>query len=271
MNKQGSRQHGFGHIGLIAGVGVAVAVVLMGIMVWKNQFHANASVELKDALASAECSSADDKELCMFFISTKAQKFTTINFTEYSEGRFNQGSYETDNDERYRLATETATSRYEVIGVGAMLYSRDPDSDAWWRQEIRGSDIKKYNLAPGTGVTFTEENDAAQKIVYRKQDTQACPTTSRLTCLKYQMNDPGAPGVVRFVWFDTEFFQLQRLKSLDGNDSSDATFGYGKVSIGAPDNTRDLPANQYIVPGQADPVIVPDGGLDQNIEDLMGR
>lgn len=75
----------------------------------------------------------------------------------------------------------------------------------------------------------------------------------------------------QFIWFDNSYYQLQRLKTIGSNSTMDATFGYKKVTIEAPDDSTDLPSNKYIVPGQSDPVTIPEGGVGPDVKDLFGN
>ncbi|HEX7962957.1 MAG TPA: hypothetical protein VF466_00040 [Candidatus Saccharimonadales bacterium] len=263
-----NRQQGFGHIGLLVAVVVLVGVFMVGLQIRRNYHHASVSGQLKRALANADCSGQSDTNLCKFFISNAAQKYTSVSFTDYTTGRGTTGTYQTDNASKYHIATKSSAGSYEVIGIDTTLYSKDPDGGPWWKEQVRRSDLVKYNRTTGSGLSFAATANG-MPVTYRKQDSLPCPTAAHLTCLKYQVADPSLPGVTRFIWFDTQYFQLQRVKTIENQGVSDATFGYGDTDIKAPSDSKALPANQYIVPGQSDPVTVPEGGVTGDVGNLL--
>jgi hypothetical protein len=269
MIHQTTREHGFGYVTLIIATAAVTSVVMIGLHMWQAGRSSGVSKELKEALANSNCSAEKDPHLCKFFVSTGAQKFSTVDFTDFSNGTNTSGSYETDNDAKYHVTVENGGHTYEVIGIGTTLYSKAASGKTWWRQQVRQSDLNKYDSAPGTSQVFTATNADGATITYQRQETAACPTVSNLTCRKYQVNDPSRAGEARFIWFDDSYYQLQRLKSIGNGHTVDATFGYQKTDIDAPSDSEQLPPNKYVVPGQSEPVVVPEGGVGPNIQDLF--
>lgn len=271
MKHQARRECGFSYLAIIIATAVLTSVVLIGVRMWRTHNPSVVSKELKNALANADCANEKDMGLCKFFVSVNTQKFTTIDFTSFTNGTNTSGSYQTDNDAKYHVSTESSGKIYEIIGIGTTLYSKDTDGKTWWKQQVRQSDLDNYNSAPGTGQVFAATTADGKPVTYYKQDTSPCPTISRLTCTKYQISDPTYAGQARFIWFDTKYYQLQRLKTIDNNATVDATFGYKQASIKAPGGSKKLPTNKYVVPGQSTPVTVPDGGVGPDIQGLFGN
>jgi hypothetical protein len=94
---------------------------------------------------------------------------------------------------------------------------------------------------------------ASQEPTYKKIGKEAC---GNLTCFKYEVVDPSSPGK-QTLWFDDKDYQLRRMRIESEGTVSDQVFAYSSVSITAPSPTKDLGPNQYIVPGQSEPVTMP--------------
>jgi outer membrane lipoprotein-sorting protein len=258
--KQRTRELGFGHVGLLLGIIILCGVILVGGIIWKkHQNQPTVSPELKTALANApQCSSESDPDLCKFFISFNVQKYTTVSFSDTFNGNNDTGTYQTDNTNKYHIAITERNGSYEIIGIGTTLYSKDTDGNSWWKEKVPLSEVANYNSATDSALVFTAQSSSKPQTTYKRQDNGTCSNHPELTCLKYQVTDPGS-GMARFIWFDTTNYQLQRVKTVASNGNSDATFGYAKANISAPSPTKDLPSNKYIVPGQSKPVALPEG------------
>jgi hypothetical protein len=258
--KHRTRELGFGHVGLLLGIIVLCGVILTGSVIWKkHQNQPTVSPELKTALANAQCPPESDADLCKFFISFNTQKYTKVSFTDTLNGNSDAGNYTTDNAQKYHIAIAERSDTYEIIGIGTTLYSRNADGSGWWKQKVPLSEIPNYNSAVDSALVFAAPTSSNSQITYQRQDRSACSNHAELTCLKYQVTDPGNGGMARFIWFDTTNYQLQRVKTVGGNGTSDATFDFGGQDISAPAPVKDLPSNKYIVPGQSEPVTLPEG------------
>lgn len=266
-------QRGIAHIleiiiigAIVIGVTVFIAWRMLGGGNQSSNPTANSAVQ--QAIAKAQCAGLSDNDLCKFYTSFKAQKYSTVTSNSTtSDGKTSKSTYQADGSNYH--VTLTGDLTYEAISIGQDLYVKN--GNTWWKQTIPQSDASKYNLATNSELSFNEPTTDAKtsQPYYKKIDTEKC---GDLTCLKYQLIDPANPGETDYLWFDTTDYQLRRMKmqSVDGA-GSDSTFDYTKVTVSAPNSFQTLQANQYILPGQSEPVTVPSQSDLQNMLNSAGQ
>ena len=267
-----SNERGMGHIGLILGVVVLAVVGFAGWWVYsKNHSPTNAAdTALREAIKNAKCD-YDDKDLCKFFTSFKAQKYYSVTATTKGGDQNGQTSkIETEGDNSHVTITGGSVP-YEVITLGKTIYTKGGDG-TWWKQTVTSNDSSSTTTET-KAPTFTEPTKEADSSAptYVKIGKEAC---GKLTCFKYQETTPGSKSTT-YLWFDDEDYQMRRFQSTDeAGVAYDATYSYDKVSVTAPSPTKELGPNQYIVPGQNEPVTLPAAGdgtmpSDEELQQLI--
>ncbi len=264
MNKVGKREQGFGHIEIIIVILVLVAAGGAGWFVWKKNQDKPKTAEqaaVQDALKNAKCDTSD-KDLCKFFKSSAAAEFTTMQSTTVADGKTTTMEMKSEGKDKTYIKMSGEGLSYEMITIGSTTYTKDPSSNVWWKQttstdtststtESITSNLKTNYEEPSSSTTDTPQT------TYKKVGTEKC---GNLTCFKYQVVDPSAEsGSSNYLWFDNKNFQLQRIQYTSAGSTTNASFGYDKVTISAPSPTKDLGEGQYILPGQSEPVTIPTG------------
>ncbi|HLZ15276.1 MAG TPA: hypothetical protein VKQ34_04805 [Candidatus Saccharimonadales bacterium] len=253
MSNVGNRQQGVGHVGMIVVLVVVAAVAASGYFVWKKHSE-NAGVDpaVAAALKNVKCD-LSDKDLCKFFTSFKAQKYSTINSTTTADGKTNTSLIQSEGTDKAHIKL-TGDVNYETITIGTVVYTKNTTDNSWWKQKVQPADVSKYD-DQSSQPNFSEpaQNDTKQPT-YKKLGTEAC---GKLTCFKYQVIDPNSPSTTEYIWFDTKAYQLRRDRTVDGTTTTDSTFDYTTVTISAPSPVKELGPNQYLVPGQSQPVTIP--------------
>lgn len=268
------RQDQRGIIHILEIVIIAVIIIAIGVFIWwrmsgsKNSPTANAPTA-QQIIADAACQNAvHDADLCKFFTSFKDQKYSTVTSTSTAADGTKSTSRYQSSGSNYHM-TLSGSTNYETISIGQDIYIKG--GDTWWKQTIPQTDISKYNLSTDSNVNFTEPttNATTPEPTYKKIGTEAC---GNLTCFKYQIVDPANPGDTQYVWFDNSSYQLRRMRmqSSDGS-STDSTFDYSKVTISAPSPVQTLGPNQFIAPGQSQPVTMPSGSDIQSMMNSMSQ
>ena len=241
---------------------VIIAVVLLGVagfIGWRvldaNQNKPNAA---QQAIANAECKKINDQDVCKFLTGWKQNTSYKVTSTQTVAGESSTSIFSaTNNGANYHMQMTINGQPYEVIGIGNVLYTKDSADGKWWKQTIEPG--KEADYKAGNNYTFEDPNTAsdtpaAQEPQYKKIGVEACGDK---TCFKYQIIDPSAADTTQFIWFDNKDYQLRRMTSTFKDSTSDQTFAYEKIAINAPSPTKDLPAGSYIVPGQSEPLSVP--------------
>ncbi|HUC89287.1 MAG TPA: hypothetical protein VMR45_00635 [Patescibacteria group bacterium] len=274
MKKVGKREQGVGHIGIFIVIIVLAAAGGIGYFVWKKNHDKPKTAEeaaVQTAIKNAKCTTSD-KDLCKFFKSTSAAKFTSMNSTTTADGKTSTMTMQTQGTDKSHLTMSGEGTTYEVITIGNTTYTKDA-SGTWWKQTTSTetsnlSDTATSNLK----TTFqepTSTDTSTPQTTYKKIGTEKC---GKLTCIKYQVVDPTAEAdTTQYLWFDNKDFQLRRVQYTSAGTTTDATFSYDNVTINVPSPVKDLAANQYIVPGQSEPVTIPTGADSQELQNLINQ
>jgi hypothetical protein len=251
---------------VLAGLGAAYAIHQRN----ENRAAAARTPEQKAlhaALKNASCE-YDDADLCKFFASQNQNAAHTITIVNTQQnGSSTSTLVETESPTRTHFSVR-GTIPYETIMLDQVLYTR-VDNKLWWKQALPADAHEKLTDTPGHFAQPTSVNsDDEVRISYKKLGQEPC---GNLTCFKYELNDSSAPENSReLLWFDTGEYRVRRTLSTTTVSSSDAAFSYQAVAVKAPTKARELGPNQYLVPGQEEPMTVPADGLNQEqIEALI--
>lgn len=261
MSKGLDRQHGIGHIVVVAIIVVVLAVGGIGWWVWDKKKN---DTPQQKAINSAKCDYAD-KDICKFFAGWKATDSYKIEVNSESDGKTVKTVLESEGKDKTHL-TFSGDTQYETITIGNTLYTKG--GDTWYKQTLDAQDLKAYQT--DVAVEFTEPTNGG-KITYTKVGTEAC---SDRKCFKYEVTDADMPGAKQTLWIDTKNYQLRRMQATNADGSTmEATFTYGKISVTEPSPVKELGENQYIVPGQTEPTTLPGTGdtdmTEKELQELL--
>ena len=255
MKKISSDNRGIAHLALIAVIVVVVAAVgFAAYRVMNQDKDTTGSASTGKQSTEVPCDS-DDKDLCKFFSSWKANK--QYRMTTKTDGK-DAGVYEIDGD-KSRVVMNMEGSKYEVITIDKTTYTKA--GSTWYKQTNKETED---DVAKDIKPDFEEPKDedqgeaTAPKTSYKKIGKEAC---GDLTCFKYQVVDADAEANEKqFIWFDDKDYQMRRSLTETKEGTMEMTFEYSGVSISEPSPVKELGPNQYIVPGQSEPVTIPTGG-----------
>lgn len=248
-------QRGIAHIVEI----VIIAVVVLGVAgfigwrVWDGMQKKAINI-----VANAQCmTDLKDEDLCKFFTSWKADTSYKVVTKQTIDGTNTETSMEiADSGKNYHMTTTLQGKPYEVISIGNTFYTKDTSDNKWWKQNLptnqqqAAEQFKKEDF----DTSADTNKPADQRVQYKKLGTEACGDK---TCFKYQIIDPANSDGETFIWFDNSEYKMRRMYATGDGVVTDQTFSYGSVSISAPSPTKDLGPNQYVVPGQNQPLTLP--------------
>lgn len=261
MNKrlQNDDERGIAHIAIIALVVVVVgAVGFAGWRVTQKDKDGSASNSTSKEIAkevAAECKKEiDDKDLCKFFTSWGNTKKFAITSTDTSEGTTTKSIMKIDGENTYmKLEGEMA---YEVITMGNTTYTKS--GDVWWKQTAKtpDTDTPAVNSEDFKFEEPSKDTPEAQQTKYEKQGKEACGS---LTCFKYKVVDPTNTDTTEYIWFDDKDYLSRKTRTEDKDGSvSEQIYEYNDISVSEPSPVKELGPNQYIMPGQTEPMTIPD-------------
>ena len=253
-----AHERGVGHIGIVAIVVVLVAVTGAGWFVFNKQNKDTATNSAtKELLANAKCD-YDDKDLCKFFASYKANKSYSMKaISTAREGKTAEIIYKIDGEKSYSKLDINGVPQ-EGINIGTTVYTRNTPDGTWWKQTIAEPKVEAAGPIDTTFKEPTKDGSSKDKVTYKSLGKEKC---SNLNCFKYQVFQTDDAELTQYIWFDTKDYQLRRATtSTKEGIKADITFNYDKVSIDAPSPTQDLPAGSYLIPGQSQPVTMPAAG-----------
>lgn len=261
---------GVAHLLIVIIVLVVVgAIGFVGYSVYSKQQDKAASGgagAIAKAIAEASCEDAD-KNICKFMASWKLHDNYTVNMTSTHEGKTETSVYKIDGDKKTHFASSGETS-YEFVVIDDVTYTK-ASNGVWWKQKATPATKEVTETAKPDFEEDTpkDENKEVSKTTYKNLGTEAC---GKLTCYKYQVVDPNNTESTELIWFDTKDYQLRKMRS-EGKDGAvtEQTYSYDKVTIKVPSPVKDLGPNQYLMPGEAEPVTLPDPSA-MNLEGLGG-
>lgn len=252
---------GIAHVAIILVVLVVAVVAGVGYYVLTKQKSGSSSNSLTDAVkqAAAKCD-YDDKNLCKFFSSWKDSKYYTLTSSSMTDGKTSTMKMEYVAPDRYHMVMGGDVA-YETITIGDVVYTKDNADNKWWKQTP--SKVEADKVKEEAKVDFeepTKEAKPEEKTTYKFIAKEAC---GKLSCFKYQVIDPKAKDTTSYIWFDDKDFQLRKTRDETKEGAYEATFSYDKIEIKEPSPTKDMPANQSVVPGGTIPM---DGPTQAELE-----
>ena len=235
---------------------IVAGVVVLGVgayFAWQalGKTAEEKAMEAATAEMRAECEKANDKDICKFLSNWKAsEQYRMVSAS--SDG--GQMTFEIDGD-KSRMVT-TGDYAMEVITIGDTTYTKS--GDIWYKQTLKPEQDPITDAKPDFSEPADEnEADTTDKTVYKSHGKEAC---GDLTCFKYEVVDAEASDTQEFIWFDDRDYKLRKtLTQMSDGSSTEATYEYSGVSISEPTPVRELGPNQYIVPGQTEPMTMPEG------------
>lgn len=253
-NLKSTSQQGFS-LGII--IAIVALVAVGGLVAWRvlgtNNGGDSVLNPVEKKIAEANCE-YDDKDLCKFFVSFKQHKSYKMSSVTTSDGQTSTMSYEVDGDKYHSVMTGDFAN--ETIVIGKDTYTKAPNG-TWWKQTAQTQNDDEAVSAPEVDYeepTDDKDQPEAAKTTYKALGKEAC---GDLTCFKYQVIDPESADQTEYLWFDDKDYQLRRSVSEGPGSKSDTSFSYGNISVKAPDSYKTLQSNQYLMPGQNEPVTLP--------------
>lgn len=256
-------QSGFAHMVEIVIIGVVV-LGIAGFIGWRvmtaqSGTGANNSATNNNQASTAIPCTSSDKDLCKFFASWKVSENQKVTMSMTSGGQTSSSVFESSNSgKNYHMVMSVSGTPYEIIVIDSTTYTKA--GSTWYKQTTKSDTATSYkdSFTPDVKEPETktpDTKDTTPVTTYKKIGAEKC---GNLDCLKYQVVDPSSTDTTQFLWFDTKDYQLRRMHSESTNgDVTDQVFEYGNVNITVPSPVKDLGPNQYIVPGQSEPMTMP--------------
>jgi outer membrane lipoprotein-sorting protein len=250
-------QRGIGQLGLILVVVAVLAVGAIGWIMYDKNTNQDATDTVSETLRNAQCD-YDDKELCKFFTTWKAQQHYTVTSNSEVDGKKITTIMEIEGANKSHLKLDGGLE-YDVITIDKTTYTKA--GNTWWKQTTPNETAQQYQNNSTFNLSEPTRPEAASqsKFSYRKLDKEDC---GNLNCFKYEVTRSDDTANKTHIWFDDQDYQLRRWQTVNsgGKTVFDATYSYDLVSIGEPSPVKELAPNQYIVPGQSEPVTLPSAG-----------
>ena len=250
MKSHQQDQRGFAMIIVI----VVVVVVLLGgvgYVAWNNfgkQKVAEVAGSVASESANQECQKKNDKDLCKFLSNWKVSekyRITSVNGGDKSV-------IEIDGNKNHMVTSGQAA--YDVITIDKTTYTK-AGSGVWYKQTIK---TPEQDVAKDTKVEFKEPADdkaaPEDKTTYKSLGKEACGS---LQCFKYEIVDPANAKSKEFIWFDDKEYKLRKTTTESPDGNSEQTFEYDNVSVNVPSPVKELAADEYLMPGTAEPTKLP--------------
>lgn len=226
---------------VLAGIGFAGYRLLS-----KDDQPSSSNRSVADVAETEVPCESDDKDLCKFFSSWKANQQYRMTVTSDQDGT---STFEVDGNKN-RVAMTIDGKSYEVITIDKTTYTKA--GSTWYKQAIKEADD---DITSDFKLDFDEPSkEAKDTTTYKKLGKEAC---GNLTCFKYQIIDSERKDDKEFIWFDDKDYQLRRSRSETKDSVTEMTFEYDGVSISEPSPVKELRPDQFIVPGQPEPMTMP--------------
>ncbi len=233
---------------------IVAAVVLAGIgfvayrVATKDKSSDSLLSTAEQKAAAAECEKKNDKDLCKFMTSWKANQKYRMTITD-QDGQ--KSTFEIDGN-KSRMSMPMNGAPYEVITIDKTTYTKA--GETWYKQTHND---QSDQFAEDFKVDFDEPSDSEEvedTTTYKNLGKEAC---GDLQCFKYQVITDDSEET-EFIWFDDNDYQLRRVRSESKDGATEMTFEYDNVSISEPSPVKELQPNQHIMPGQSEPMTMPD-------------
>lgn len=199
----------------------------------------------------------NDEDVCKFFTSWGDIKQFSIVSTGNSDGVTTTSTIKIDGDKTYMKADGAIA--YEVITIGDTMYTKS--GDFWWKQTTPPTQSGQSSGVNADEFKYeapTTEEIASNKTTYQKLGKEAC---GDLQCFKYKVVSSDEAESNEFIWFDDKDYLVRKTRSESaGGGYNEQIYSYENSAISEPSPVKELGANQYIVPGQSEPMTLPDMG-----------
>ncbi len=243
-------------LGLAAGL-IVIGMVAVG--AWYttdkpvNQQNNNQSLTASNssmqAVGDACKESLNEESLCTFFARQSSVTKVLVRTVGKSEGSELTSTIVIDGNNSW-LKAEGAIN-YEIINIGTTTYTKG--GETWWKSATKNAE--PLRIGEFTYPIPSAEALQAKQITFEAQGKEAC---GDMECYKYAITDPATGTTPTTVWFDTQDYLLRKSSvTATASSSNDQTFSYENVQVPQPDPVKDLTENQYIIPGQSEPVEAP--------------
>lgn len=260
-------QQGIAHLAIIA-----LAVIVLGAIGFAGwRVMQNKDTTSKNATSNSESTSSntqiadikqlesecnkelDDKDLCRFFSTWTGSEKYALTSTGNEGGTETKSTFIVDGNKSYMKIEGEVT--YETLTIDSTYYTKA--GATWYKQANTTPTDTPDSTTPSADeldydVPTTEELKA-DKTVYEKLGKEACGNE---TCFKYKWSDPAdSGGAVNYVWFDDKDYLIRKMRIESANGVySEQVYTYDNVVMPEPSPVVELGPNQYIIPGQSEPV-----------------
>jgi hypothetical protein len=246
-------------LGLILGIAV-IAMVAAGAWYTTNkpvsqQANTNQSLTVASGqvqdVADACNEIIQDSAVCSFLEKQMQVTKVVIKTVGNSEGSQLTSTITIDGDRSW-LKAEGAIN-YEIINIGQDTYTKG--GETWWKSAEKTTESLK--ISDFTYAAPSAEAIRAKQVNFTASGKEDC---GELACYKYDVLDPAAGTAPTQLWFDTEDYLLRKSRvDTAANSSNEQVFNYENVMVPDPSPVKELTPNQYMIPGQAEPIEAPAG------------
>ena len=206
---------------------------------------------LEQALANAKCE-YQDKELCKFFTAWGMLGTYKMTSTTTSGGKTTTIVYETSHDgKRTHVLTTIKGKPYEVVVIDGVTYTKAANG-TWWKQTTASVQPDTSSNLPT--IDLIEPGSKTSGLAYRFLGKHACGDRQ---CFEYEVTDKSNSRSTQALWFDDKDYRPRRLLIKSHDKKTDIAYEYTGVNIVEPSPVKELGPNQYLLPGQDEPMTVP--------------
>jgi hypothetical protein len=158
-----------------------------------------------------------------------------------------------DDGKTYMKTEGGEFGNYEVISIGDTTYTKA--GDTWWKQTSKPAEQEVAKVEDFKPQEPDESKPETEQPKYEKQGKEAC---GDLQCFKYKVVDPSSPNTNEFIWFDDKDYLIRKQTTATAEGTAtEITYTYSNISVSEPSPVKELAPNQYIMPGQTEPVTIP--------------
>jgi hypothetical protein len=191
----------------------------------------------------------NDPDLCKFLNNWKTIKDYSVKSVSTAKEGNSESLFEISGEDKFHMmSSENGKELMNMITIGKTNYTKDYSDNKWWKQvqkEIKNEYVDDMKL--DFDEDTKEGQKPEQKTQYKQVGKEAC---GNLQCFKYEVMDPGVTESQEFILFDDKEYRLRKNISIAKDGSRyESEISYSGVSIKEPSPTKDLPADQVVMPG----------------------
>lgn len=219
---------------------VVVVAAVVGVVAWRVNGNSSSTTTVNKEVQDKCMAIVNDEKMCKFagaFANATAYK-ASINASDKSGMSATYDLAYDSNNNVSNVLKENGQEKASMVIHGGITYVKDYTDGQWFKYASgdknapESLDLKKEFLK----ADF--KNDKGEKLAYKNLGTEKC---DKLTCYKYQENDPQKPGETTYLWIDTKDFLLRRVSVEADSLKTEMSLTYGSVTISAPSPTKDAP------------------------------